>query len=83
MNSERDILQRINTLEIELRHAKEEMNKLDVRTGYEIKALKRQVAYYDKMTLKWGGFVMGVLTLGALIVAGAERVKEKVIGWFL
>lgn len=32
----------------------------------------------DRAALKWGSFAMGVLTLGALMVAGMDKITEKV-----
>lgn len=49
----------------------------------KLDAVTARLGYYDKVSLRWGSFCLGALTLGALIWAGADKVKEKVLGWFL
>jgi hypothetical protein len=87
MNSEREILQRVNTLEIELRHAREDLAKLEstaekeiAKMDMEIKELERKVAYYDKMALKWGWFIMGIIAFGALVAGKADKLIDKLLG---
>ncbi len=49
----------------------------------DIEALKIKVAYYDKMALKWGGACMGILVFGAVVGGHFDKLKEKIIEWFL
>ncbi len=64
--------ERVAVLEIELEQAKEEIHELEKR-----------VSYYDKMALKWGGACMGILAFGAIIGGHFDKVKEKILAWFL
>ena len=72
MPIDREVLERLSALEYEMEHMTKEVERLEVK-----------VAYYDRMAIKWGWFVMGMLTLGAMIAAGFDKVKEKLISLFL
>ncbi len=67
----------LTELRVEFRHMKEDLQS----TREEVEELKRICSYYDKMALKWGGFMMGIMALGALLLAGADRLKDKLMSW--
>lgn len=68
-------------------------DKLDIALS-EIRSLKKEIkdlkdwkAKCDRAALKYGSFIMGMLTLAALIVVGLDKagktISEILLGWFL
>lgn len=56
----------------------EAMEELAAEQG-EREKLAERLDYYDKMALKWGWFIMGILALAAMIAAGVDKLKDKLI----
>lgn len=44
--------------------------------------LKEKVTYYDRLALRWGGIIIGAVTLGAIITMGFDKFRDKVLTWF-
>lgn len=74
-----DLAERVKALEIQRENDRQQCDEMEVRLQGEIAELKKKVAYYDKMALKWGSFLMGVLFLGALLASGIDKLKDKII----
>lgn len=49
----------------------------------EVEGLEERLTYYDRAALKWGSIGIGALSLGALMMMGLDKAKDKIIGWFL
>lgn len=58
-----------------------EIHLSDLRERLE--TTEKRLQYYDKMALKAGFFSMGFLCFGAAISMGADKLKDKIIGWLL
>jgi len=63
---------RITILEEQRRNDREEIHNLKIR-----------VAYYDTIRLRWGGFLMGAISLSAGIPMFYDTLKEKLLHVFL
>lgn len=74
-----DIKDRVLVLEIQLGQTKIELKQAEEK----IEELEQKISYYDKMALKWGGACMGILVFGAMVGGQFDKIKEKIIGWFL
>ncbi len=74
-----DIFQRLTKLESELGDTKDELK--DVK--FELNLLEQKMTYYDKVALKWGGAIMGILMFGAFVGGHLDKLKGKLIEWFL
>ena len=45
----------------------------------EIKDLKIRIRKYDVMATKWGGFLLGLITVGVLLSTSAEKLRDKIV----
>ena len=45
----------------------------------ENRSFREWKAKCDRAALRWGGFAMGVLTIGAILVTGFDKASEKII----
>jgi len=89
-NQPLDMLERITKLEVRLEgltaeshRVVEALNTELHKANAKIDELSTKCSYYDKAALKYGSFVMGVVTLGALLTMGLDKAKEKLLGAIL
>lgn len=67
-----NINERVAILETEREHSED-----------RISALEKKVSYYDRMALKYGGALIAVLVIGAMVGGHVEKLKEKLLEWVL
>lgn len=77
MGEPRDLRERLVALEEKQRHTEDELRKVNAKLA----TAEGRIAYYDRFALKWGGFLMGMTALGAVLASGVEKVKEKMLSW--
>lgn len=58
----------------------------EIRDSYE--RLRERVAIneaklkrYDSLAAKWGGFLLGITTVGVILANGIDSIKSKLIQW--
>lgn len=72
MTRESNLYERLATLEEKERQSEKRLNELEI-----------VMAYYNKLALKWGAGCIAILTTGAVIGGHFDKLKEKIIEWFL
>lgn len=74
-----DIAERVRTLEVLLQNEREDRSKMEAELKKDLEEVQTKLAYYDKMALKWGFFCLGIFTFGAMVWAGADKIKDKLL----
>lgn len=54
-----------------------ELQKVNEKQDEELATLKNRMRKYDNMATKWGGFILGMVTVGVLLSSGIEKVRDK------
>ena len=84
MSIERDVLKRLTALEADNGESHRSLARANARIDAaekHIEGLNIWRSYCDRLALKWGSFLMGVLALGAVISMGLEKTKDKILTW--
>lgn len=89
-NNSNDILTRLIELEKNLEFETERRQKAEEECDERISELSARltntekfIAYMRGTATKYGSALMGALALGTIIVMGVDKLKEKIIAWFL
>lgn len=69
--ADKNIEHRLTSLEINLKEAEK-----------DIETLTKKVSYYDRLAIRWGGFIMAIMTLASIGTMGFDGMKSKLIQWF-
>ncbi len=53
------------------------------RNAEKIAQHEKKLSYYDRNAIKWGSFCLGMLSFGAVMTMGFDKLKEKILHWVM